>query len=239
MAGKIDDIQKLEELQEVDNILENGVEAFNESPIAKQIAKLRVKKKGLKSKRDQVDQVFIKARKEIELVSTKDSQLAAAQEKEQNEIENTKGDYRKVEAHTNKLNELANQRKEVDKKLEELEANFSKIKELKAKIDSSIETLSMKEDDLTKELERSNVSLKLQMDEATKKKEKLEQEISKEVLQAYKKSRNIVGKTVIAKLEDGSCSICRSKMSQANLSKLQQDAPISVCPNCLRIIVIQ
>lgn len=239
VAGKVEDINKLKRLQELDNILEDGAQAFNDSPIAKQIDEVRSKKASLKGKRDQVDAVFVKARKEIETVSLKDSQLAQAQDKAQKEIESTQGDYRKVEAHTNKLNELANERKKVDLKLEELEANFNKIKELKAKIDSGIESLSIKEDDLNNQLERSNVSLKLDMDNATKEKIKIEQEISPDALASYKKARSIVGKTVIANLENESCSVCRAKLSSANISKVLEQAPIGICPSCLRVLIVE
>lgn len=239
MPGKIEDIEKLGELQDADNILEEGAEQFNNSPIATQIEDIRKKKQEYKAKRDQVDGVFVKAREEVEKVSLKDSQLAAAQEKEQKEIEDTQGDYRKVEAHTNKLNELTNQRKLVDEQLAKLEANFSKIKELKEKLDNAISSVSMKEDDLNKQLEQSNVQLKLDMDEATEKKKQLENVISHDALDLYKKSRNIVGKRVIANLEGDSCSVCRANLSSGNLSKVHADAPIAMCPNCSRVLIVK
>lgn len=237
MAGKVEDIEKLVRLEEVDNIIEDGAEAFNNSPIATEIGKVRLKKSEIKAKRDQVDKVFVKARDEVEAVSAKDSQLAAAQDKTQKEIEETAGDYRKVEAHTKKLNELTEQRKKVDEKLEELEANFNKIKELKGKIDASIEKLSMQEDDLNKQLESSNVSLKLEMDKATEEKAQLESMISTDALEAYKKARGIVGQTVIAKNEENTCSVCRGNFTGASLSKIEAEAPISTCPHCLRILI--
>lgn len=236
MAGKVEDIEKLQDLQNIDNTIEDGAEAFNNSPIAAQIGEVRAKKAEIKTKRDQVDKVFVKARDEVEAVSAKDSELAAAQDRAQKEIEETSGDYRKVEAHTQKLNELTEERKKVDAKLEELEANFNKIKELKAKIDASIEKLSMQEDDLNKQLEASNVSLKMQMDAATSKKAELEALISPDALEAYKKARNIVGQTVIAHNEDGACSVCRTKFTGAHMSKIESEAPISTCPNCLRLL---
>ena len=237
MAGKVEDIEKLLRLQEVDNTIEDGAEAFNNSPIATEIGKVRLKKSEIKAKRDQVDKVFVKARDEVDAVSAKDSELAAAQDKAQKEIEATQGDYRKVEDFTRKLNELTEERKKVDTKLEELEANFNKIKELKAKIDASIEKLSMQEDDLNKQLESTNVSLKLEMDKATKEKAELEAQISPDALEAYKKARGIVGQTVISKNEENTCSVCRANFTGANLSKIESEAPISTCPHCLRLLL--
>lgn len=237
MAGQVADIEKLQRLEVLDNTLEDGAEAFNNSPIALEIGNVRAKKAEIKTKRDAVDKVFVKAREEVETVSAKDSQLASDQDKAQKEIEATQGDYRKVEAHTQKLNELTEERKKVDAKLEELEANFNKIKELKAKIDGSIEMLSMKEDELNKQLEASNVQLKMDMDKATQEKAALEKEISMDALAAYKKARSIVGQTVVAKNVEGSCSVCRSKFTGVHLSKIEADAPIAVCPNCLRVLV--
>ena len=159
------------------------------------------------------------------------------QEKTQKEIEETQGDYRKVEDLTKKLNELTDERKKVDAKLEELEANFNKIKELKSKIDGSIEKLSMQEDDLSQQLEASNVNLKMEMDKATAKKAELEAVISTDALEAYKKARGIVGQTVIAKNEENTCSVCRANFTGANLSKIESEAPISNCPHCLRLLI--
>ena len=68
MAGKVEDIERLVRLQEVDNIIEDGAEAFNNSPIATEIGKVRLKKAEVKAKRDQVDKVFVKARDEVEVV---------------------------------------------------------------------------------------------------------------------------------------------------------------------------
>lgn len=237
MAGKIEDIDKLLKLQEIDNILADGAEQFNRNPIAKQIAAARQKKSELKAKRDQLDQVFVKARKQIEEVSAKDSALAAEQEKTQMEIDSVAGDFRKVEALTQKLGELSSRRKQIDVKLETLEANFNKISELKAKIGSSIEKVSMQEDDLNLQLEQSNVQLKIQMDKAQKEKAELEPQISADALQGYKKARNIVGKVTVAQNQNGSCSVCRTHFSQANASKIWDGAPISVCPNCLRLLI--
>lgn len=237
MSGKVEDIEKLQRLEELDNTLENGAEAFNNSPIAAQIEDVRKKKEELKVKRDKVDKVFVKARSEVEEVSEKDSKLAASQDIAQKEIEKNQGDYRKVQDSSQMLNELGEERKKVDAKLEELEANFNKIKELKEKIASSIEKLSMQEDDLRGQLEATNVQLKLEMDKATEEKATLEKEISMEALAAYKKARSIVGQTVVAKNENGSCSVCRTNFTGAHLSKIESEAPISVCPNCLRVLV--
>ena len=87
MAGKVEDIEKLQKLEVLDNTLENGAEQFNISPIAAQIGEVRSKKAEVKAKRDAVDKVFVKARDEVETVSAKDSDLAAAQDKAQKEIE--------------------------------------------------------------------------------------------------------------------------------------------------------
>lgn len=237
MAGKVEDKEKLLKLQDLDNTLEEGAEQFNDNPIAQEIGGLRQKKAELKSKRDQVDQVFVKSRKQIEDVSANDSQLASQQEKIQAEIDSVAGDYRKVESLTQKLNEVSSQRKNIDSKLETLEANFNKIKELQSRIDAGIEKLSMQEDELRQKLEASNVQLKLQMDEAQSQKAQLEPTISADALEAYKKARSIVGKITVAKNENDSCSACRSKFSQANASKVAQQGAIAVCPNCMRILV--
>lgn len=232
------DIENLSRLQEIDNILEDGAEAFNNSPIAIEIEKVREKKAKYKAKRDQLDAVYVKARDEIAQVSAKDSQLAEEQKKAQAEIEATQGDYRKVEAHTNKLNELTNQRKEVDAKLEEIEANFEKIKSLKAQIDDAIGKVSMKEDDLNRQLQDTNAQLKFDMEKAQGEKQTLEKEISMEALAEYKKARQIVGKIVISHLEDESCSVCKSKLTSGALSKVLEEAPLSCCPNCHRLLCI-
>lgn len=238
MAGKVEDYKKLQALEEVDNTLENGVEAFNNSPIAKEIAEVRSKKAEYKAKRDQLDSVFVKARDEVAAVSAKDSELAAAQDKTQKEIEEIKGDYRKVEAHTKKLNELTEQRKKVDEKLEIIEANFNKIKELKSKVDDAIGSVSLKEDDLTKKLEAENVQLKLKMEKANLDKINIEKDITDDVLEIYKKARNNVGQKVIAVLQGDTCSVCKSSLSNAAVSKVQNEAPISTCPSCHRVLFV-
>ena len=237
MVGKIEDKEKLLKLQELDNVLLDGAEEFNNSPIAKKIEETRAKKTEIKTKRDQIDVVFKKARTEIDAVSAKDSQLASEQERVQKEIDSTNGDYKKVEAFTQKLNELAGQRKQIDKKLEDLEKNFNKIQELKSKIDTAVENLSMQEDDLNSQLEASSVQLKLSMDKATEEKKKLEPTISLDALARYKKARGIVGKITIAHNDNNSCSVCRTKFSNANSSKIEEEAPISLCPNCLRVLI--
>lgn len=239
MAGQVSDIEKLIRLQELDNVLQDGAEQFNNSPIAAEIKEVREKKSQYKSKRDQVDAVFVKARDEVEKVGALDSKLAADQDRMQKEIEKTQGDYRKVEAQTQKLNELTNQRKQVDEKLEKLEANFNKIKELKQKLDSAIEAVSMKEDDLNRNLESTNAQLKMDMDAASNEKESLEKEISADALATYKRARGIVGKIVISKLSQNTCAVCRSPLSSGGLSKVNDEAPIAVCPNCSRVLIVK
>lgn len=238
MAGVKEDWEKLERLQEIDNILENGAEQFNNSPIAAKILEVRAKKAEYKAKRDQLDSVYVKARDEVAQVSAKDSQLAEAQTKMQKEIEDTQGDYKKVEAYTNKLNELTNQRKVVDEQLEKIEVNFNKIKELKEKVDEAIGKVSMQEDDLNDQLQKTNTQLKIDMEKAQSEKQSLEKEISMDALALYKKCRNQVGQIVLAKLEGDACSVCKSSLSNANLSKVQEQAPISDCPSCNRILWI-
>ena len=154
MAGKIEDIELLEKLQEIDKILAEGEMVLNNPPLKEKIDSVRAKKAEFKAKRDQIDQIFVKSRKEIELLSTKDSELAASQNKAQKEIEETQGDYRKIEAYTNNLNQLTQQRKVVDEKLEKIEANFNKIKDLKQKIEDNIGKLSMQEDDFNSTLQK-------------------------------------------------------------------------------------
>lgn len=238
MAGIEKDIELIKKLAKVDRTIEDGAEQFNNSTLQKKINQLRLKKAEVKQKRDQVDSVFVKSREEMQDVAQKDSDLAKAQEKAQQEIAAIQGDYRKVEAHTNKLNALTSQRKELDVKLEKLEANFNKIKSIKEKIDTAIGKLSMQEDDLSAELQETVGQLKLQMDKAQKDKADLESQISPDALKEYRKAKKICGKIVLAELNGNSCSVCRSKISNANMSKIKAEEPISTCPNCFRLLFV-
>lgn len=236
MPGKIDDIEKLKQLQEIDKQMDDAMSQINASPTAKKIEGTRAKKAEYKQKRDQIDKVYIKARSEFEEITKKDSELAAAQTATQKKIEETQGDYRKVEDFTNKLNEISNNRKVIDEKLVSVEANYNKIADLKAKIDGAIEKLSMMEDDLNTKLQQENSTASNVYNELVSKRKVLD--ISPDVLKMYDKTRSIVGKVVVSELKDNTCSVCRNSFSPVTLDKIKKQAPIGTCPNCQRLICI-
>ncbi|MDO5329645.1 MAG: hypothetical protein Q4E88_06115 [Coriobacteriia bacterium] len=238
MPGKVDDIEKLNELQELDKNIDAAYAQIQNSPYAKKIEAARAKKSEYKTKRDQIDGIYKKARAEFEEITAKDSELAASQTETQKKIEETQGDYRKVESYTNKLNELTNNRKVIDEKLVKVEANYNKISELKGKIDEAIGKVSMLEDDLNKKLQEENATAQIEYNKNVEKKNVLVKSISEDSLKMYKHAREIAGNVAVAELLNNSCSVCRNNFSPVTLDKIKGQAPISSCPNCQRLLIV-
>lgn len=239
MNATAKEIKLLKELETIDKKIEDNVEKYNELSQLNSINKIRAKKAEVKTKLKQVETIYVKTRKELKEIEELDSKLAVQQKEMQNKIDELGGDYRKVESHTLKLNEITNRRKNVDKRLETLEDNFNKISSIKRKIDDAIGKISMQEDDLKNKQIKELSTLQYNLEQIKNKKKSIEEQISKTILDYYKRQRKICGKVVISKLVDNKCKICRTALSNANLSKVKNDGSLGTCPNCSRILIIK
>ena len=66
----------------------------------------------------------------------------------------------------------------------------------------------------------------------------LAETLNAELCRAYERSCHECGGIGVAELVDGSCSACRSAFDSTRISRIKQDAPVSRCPSCRRLLIV-
>ncbi len=63
-------------------------------------------------------------------------------------------------------------------------------------------------------------------------------QVSPDVGRLYSKTSELFDTVFIGKLEGSACSVCRAKIEPGRLIAIMNEAPLSTCPSCKRLLII-
>ena len=239
MQASDKELELLEQLQKVDRDRVSAQKKFDELPHRKAILDVRKKKAEVQGKRDQVQGLLDATEKNLHNLMHEDERLAAKQDEIEQKLQESKGDYRSVTAHTKELDGIVKRRGNVDNELGEVDGKLSKVKATLDQVDAAIAQLDKRETELTEAFQKVGGALSQAIADMGHVREQLIGKLSPEVRKAYEHAVSQCGGVGLAHLVDEKCDTCRTSFTHGRMSQLKADAPLATCPSCRRLLVVE
>lgn len=238
MKADAKDIAMLLELQHIDIETMRAKKKIEELPQRAKILEIRKKKQAVEAKRDQV----LAMKKEADLaalrIKDEDERLTSKQSDTQAKIDESKGDYRSVEALSKELNGIAKRRVTLEADLNGAQAKLDQIDAVKKQIDEALESIVIQESTLVSSFQKEGGTLNNDVAALSKRRGELEEALPEELLDTYDKIAKRSGGIAIARMQHAACSVCRAAIADGKLLQVQAEAPLSTCPACKRMLVV-
>lgn len=239
MHASDSDIENLIELQEIDAKTKTSFASLKTAPQVKQCLDLLQKIKETSIKTKQVESLKADCEKRIDKMSLEDVTLAAREQSVQDAIDEAVGDFRNLEVHTKELDGISKRREALTEMMLAATTEQDKITEVLEKLNEASGKLEEKKATLEKEIEEQKEKTLLYVDELSKKREKLIKSTDKALVDLYEQSTKKVGSVVLGKIEDGACSVCKTKIEQGKLIDMKSNGDVAICPSCSRILILK
>lgn len=231
-------LDALRALQEADRQRVQAELAITKLPQPAQAAEIRKKLEEVVKKIAQVQKLQNEVNTAIVRFTTEDEGLIAKQEATQNKIEEAQGDYRSVTSLSRELEGMAKRRETIAFELGKLQTRKNEIDTVLNQALQARNTLASQEAKLAAEYKSEGLSLKETILEMQTKREPLLQSLPDNLVHEYERVLKNCGGVALATIVDNSCSICRSTIDPNRKLQMLKEAPLSHCPSCGRLIIV-
>lgn len=239
MEARPEEIDALYEVQKIDLEIKRLTKEFEELPQRKTILDARSKREQIEQKKAKIDALLKNAKKQLVKIEDEDASLRKKEDGVQAAIEAAGNDYRNAEARTKELNGIFRRREELAKKRGEAEAELAKVKQLDVQVNSALEDLDSIESKATESFKQDGSQLKSEIAKGEGRRQSILESVSDEVAILYDRTSKNFDTVFIGKLDNGTCGVCRAKIEKGRLIDMYHQAPLSTCPSCKRLLIIE
>ena len=239
MQAEYEDLESLLEIQKIDLMVMQLKKQRAELPQRIQVMRIRKKRDEIQAKLDQVIALQKKADAQMTMLEDEDRMLAEKQERAQELIDAAGSDFRKVESHSKEMAGAAKRREELAAKMLDAEAQLNKVKDVRSQLQGGIATADAEEARLRSAFEADDLALIDQIQALTARRTELRDGLPGALVELYDKTAAKTGGVALGKLEGDACGVCRTSIEGGRLIELRSKAPLGICPNCKRLLVIE
>ncbi len=239
MDASIDQIQILDKLQEIDRSRLQAERALKQLPQRDQVIQLRKRKKDVQMKLEKVQSLYLRESRQMERMELEDSQLAEKQAKTQEKIDTSSGDYRAINTWSRDLEGMAKRRTTLDKDLTASMQKLSEIEKVKNQAEAAIQQLDAQEAKLVSQYREQSEKFTQDIQSAQVAGRALASKLPKALVDRYINASQRCGGIGVAHLQETRCSACHSVIEHNRLLQVRAEAPISECPSCHRMLVVE
>ena len=233
------DIKNLLELQKIDAEIKSSFASLETTPQVSHLREVLGKIKEATMKKKQVEALKLDCDKRIEKMGIEDVTLAKRERSVQEAIDEAVGDFRNLEVHTKELDGISKRRESLTEMLLTASVEQEKIQGVLKKLDDAILKLEEKKDKLEAEIETNKNEVLAKVSSLNEKRDELKSSTDGALVDLYEQSTKKVGSVVIGKVEDGSCSVCKTKIEDGKLIDMQNNGEVAICPSCSRILILK
>lgn len=239
MYATEEEIMLLKQLEAVDRGLARARKQFEELPHRQAILTTRTKIAEVKQKQTQVREMLNGTEASLNALVSEDERLNEKQKAIEEKLQEVKGDYRSVEAQTKELNGVAKRKEKISVELEDVEAQVSRIQGVLNQVNEALDQLQTKEQELIESFRNAGTKLQGAIHEGEKAHVQLAEKINRDLLKEYDEAMRRGGGVALAELEGTRCGTCHSTIDSGRLAKIRSEAPLSHCPACKRLMIIE
>ncbi|WP_251198018.1 zinc ribbon domain-containing protein [Anaerotardibacter muris] len=232
------EVDALEQLQSIDIENIHTSKKLEELPQRQALLEVRQKLAAIVKKKTQVQDMLDTAEDELHGLMAEDERLAAKQQETQEALERVQGDYRSVESYTKDLHGVAKRREKLAEDMERVDQQIERVKPLMDQIMDGCANLEAREKDLIASFQQEGGALQRTIAENNARHQALQDKVNPELYRAYQRACKECGGIGVAQMVDGACSACRSVFDASKIARIKQDAPVSKCPSCRRLLIV-
>jgi predicted nucleic acid-binding Zn-ribbon protein len=238
MEATPDQIAVLEKLQEIDRARLQAERKLVKLPYRDQVVELRKRKKDIVGKLEKVEALHARESRQLQRIETEDRQLSEKQQKTQEKIDGSSGDYRAVNTWTRDLQGMAKRRAALDGEMTRCMAKLSEIEAVRTRGQASMREIDKQEERLVELHRAESDRLRGEVEKCRAAGFALAARLPKDILDAYAAAVQRCGGVGLAHLEGTHCSACRVSIDPNRLLQIRRDAPLAECPSCRRLLVV-
>ncbi|MEF9877462.1 MAG: hypothetical protein RSB04_09530 [Gordonibacter sp.] len=238
MRATIEQMTTLLQMQQIDLELLKRKKELEALPQRATILTARQKKRAIEQKSSQVAELRATAEAKASKLEDEDAGLVEKQRHVQQTIDEQRGDYRSVEAHTKELNGFAKRRNVLEEELGRVGEELSKIEGVQGQVASALDGIEKQEAAAIASFQQEGGALQTGIARLSAERSALESALPDELRQAYEQTASRTGGVAVGRLMDGRCGVCRNVIDGGRLIDLQAQAPLGTCPHCKRLLVV-
>lgn len=239
MKATPEQIAFLNKLQEVDKMGLRAQRAIKQLPQPSEATQIREKRDGFAAKLQKVNLMLQREVSALEKLELEDRQLSEKISKVQEKIDSASGDYRNVNAWTKDMQSMSKRRQTLEGLLEEALTKISEVEQVKSQLEAAISQLEGKERALYESFQQESGKLKDDIVKCQEAGRLLAAQIPEVILKKYLNAVKACGGVGLAHLSNGRCDACRNEIPANRMPSIREEAPISECPLCHRVLVIE
>lgn len=233
------DIESLLAAQQADFDIMHLSRELEELPQRAVILSCRQKRDAMNAKISKVEAVKKETEKKRTRVKDEDASLQKKENGVQAAIEAAGTDYRNAEARTKELDGIFRRRQTISEELAQLDVELARIHELEGQARAALQDIDAAEADATEAFKREGGRLKASIADAERRKEQHLSSVTSELSDAYRITSEHLGTVVIGRLEEGRCGVCRAAIDPGRQIELRNQAPVTFCPICKRLLIVE
>lgn len=238
MQLRHEDMNNLMRLQRVDLDIARSKKEFDELPARKEHASIREKIAQVEQKARALASAQRQLTDSIAQAEAEDARLAEEQEGAQARIDAAGTNYRSIESDSKKLRSLGDKRAACEKRLEKLYADSEKAAGLRRQIEEARSALASEDRRWSESLEAARAEYGKKADALADRRDDLASQLPADLLKRYAASVARGGGVGVGVLSEGKCGSCRTPLEHGKLIELRAHAPLGVCPNCGRLLIV-
>ncbi len=231
-------LELLEKLQAMDFTILNLKRTFETLPQRQAILKARQGLMDVRERKVSADELVAKAQAKVDDVLAEDAQQAQKEEEIKKLLQDKSAGYREVEAMNKQLASVAKRRETLNHHLNGYKAELAKVKAVADKIDSAIASLEAMEAQEVESFRAQGTDLRERIAKAEKERAAFAPHLPTSLLALYEKTAIRCGGVGVSHLKGDSCTVCRGKIDEARLHQCRKEAPLSTCPLCRRLLIV-
>ena len=239
MFATSQDLEVLAKLQEIDRSIASAQKEFDEMPHRNAILEVRRKKEDVFKKKVQVQDLLDVAEGKLIDLENEEEKLSEKQREVEAALAEVQGDYRAVTAHTRDLDGVRKRREKVSLALDGVTAEIARIEPVMKQVMAALDALEGKEKELIASFQKTGTALRSAIIEGEEGRKDLACQLSPELLAAYEEARTQCGGVALAHLVEDTCGTCRNSFNPGKLGKIKSEAPLTVCPACHRLLIVE
>ena len=238
MEVSSEQIAALKKLQHADTMVQRLQKELDELPQKQAILDVRHKKSELEQKRAVVEKALEDTSQKLQATLDEIAQAEASIDEKSSASTLSSSDFRSAEAAEKNLEaayahheELTDMRKDLTSKREEAIALLDRINEihmnLKEHEQSLMDSYRKKGGALSEAIEKKRIE-----------RASLAHVVGAAIMDSYERIAKAKGGVAVSQLNGDTCNICRTRFDQDRILKLRSEAPLSQCPSCGRLMLV-
>lgn len=239
MQATPEQLSILMKLQQTDLALLKTRKQFDGLPQREQIRQARDAREQVLKKQEQVGRLRSAAEEQVAKFEREDAALVEKQHQIQRQIDEARGDFRNVESRTKELNGIAKRRAKLEEELMAKAEELEKIEGVAAQVKQALSAVEQQEQAATASFQKEGGALKAALAQLQAVQAELISALPEELCSRYEKTAKRCGGVALAVLNGESCGACRMPIEHGKLVEIKREAPLSTCPHCKRMLVIQ